>query len=74
MVLKGLIDFTNPEKLHTITSAVEHPAILNPALFLMELGVNVTILPVDHSCIESFFSSSPINKDSLVENNTHRGI
>jgi cysteine desulfurase len=47
MVLKGLIDLNAPEKYHIITSAVEHPAILNPALFLMELGVNVTILPVD---------------------------
>ena len=50
MVLKGLIDFMRPEKFHVITSAVEHPAILNPALFLMELGVKVTILPVDHFC------------------------
>jgi len=48
MVLKGLIDFKNPEKFHIITSAVEHPAILNPALFLMEIGVKVTILPVNH--------------------------
>ncbi|MBW1827963.1 MAG: cysteine desulfurase [Deltaproteobacteria bacterium] len=47
LALKGLIDFKNPEKSHIITSAVEHPAILNPALFLMELGVNVTVLPVD---------------------------
>ena len=47
MVLKGLIDFRNPEKFHVITSTVEHPAILNPALFLMELGVTVTFLPVD---------------------------
>ncbi|MBW1703562.1 MAG: cysteine desulfurase [Deltaproteobacteria bacterium] len=47
MVLKGLIDFKNPEKFHMITCAVEHPAILNPAVYLMELGVNVTILPVD---------------------------
>ncbi len=50
MALKGLIDFKNPEKFHIITSAVEHPAILNPTLFLMELGVNVTILPVDRFC------------------------
>jgi len=50
MVLKGLIDLNAPEKHHIITSAVEHPAILNPALFLMELGVNVTILPVDSFC------------------------
>lgn len=47
MVLKGLVDFKNPEKFHIITSAVEHPSILNPALFLMELGVKVTILPVN---------------------------
>ena len=47
MVLKGLINFADPAKFHIITSAIEHPAILNPALFLMELGVKVTILPVD---------------------------
>jgi cysteine desulfurase len=50
MVLKGLIDFKRPEKFHIITSAVEHPAILNPVLFLMELGVRVTVLPVDRFC------------------------
>jgi cysteine desulfurase len=47
MVLKGLVDFKNLDKFHIITSAVEHPAILNPALFLMELGVQVSFLPVD---------------------------
>jgi len=47
-VLKGIIDFKTPGDFHLITSAVEHPAIINPALFLMELGVKVTILPVDH--------------------------
>jgi len=50
MVLKGLIDFKRPEKFHIITSAVEHPAILNPVLYLMELGVKVTVLPVDRFC------------------------
>lgn len=48
MVLKGLIDFRSPERHHIITTAIEHPAILNPCLYLMELGVEVTILPVDH--------------------------
>jgi len=47
MVLKGLINFADPAEFHVITSAIEHPAILNPALFLMELGAKVTILPVD---------------------------
>ena len=47
MVLKGLINLADPKAFHIITSAIEHPAILNPALFLMELGAKVTILPVD---------------------------
>ena len=47
MVLKGLIDLRRPGDFHVVTSAVEHPAILNPALFLLELGVDVTVLPVD---------------------------
>ncbi|MCF8146076.1 MAG: cysteine desulfurase [Deltaproteobacteria bacterium] len=46
-VLKGVVDLTHPQECHIITSAIEHPAILNPALFLMELGVRLTILPVD---------------------------
>jgi len=47
MVLKGIVDLANPHKYHIITSAIEHPAILNPALHLMELGVKLTILPVN---------------------------
>jgi cysteine desulfurase len=47
MALKGLVDLRKPGKHHVITSAVEHPAVLNPALYLMEMGVRVTILPVD---------------------------
>jgi cysteine desulfurase len=47
MVLKGVIDFTSPKKFHVITCAVEHLAVLNPAIYLMEMGVDVTVLPVD---------------------------
>jgi cysteine desulfurase len=47
MAIKGMVDLREPGKYHVITSAVEHPAVLNPALYLMELGVRVTILPVD---------------------------
>lgn len=47
MVLKGIVNLRNPGNFHIITSAVEHPAIINPLLFLEELGVAVTILPVD---------------------------
>ncbi len=47
MALKGLIDFRYPEKHHIIISAVEHPAIINPALYLMETGIELSIIPVD---------------------------
>lgn len=46
-VLKGVIDFKQPSAFHIVTTAVEHPAILNPARYLMELGVKVSFLPVD---------------------------
>jgi cysteine desulfurase len=32
---------------HLVTTAVEHPAILEPARFLERLGARVTVLPVD---------------------------
>lgn len=36
-----------PEKRHMIVSAVEHPAVMQPALHLKELGWDITIVPVD---------------------------
>lgn len=36
-----------PEKRHMIVSAVEHPAVMQPALHLRELGWDVSVVPVD---------------------------
>jgi cysteine desulfurase len=47
--LKGVV-FQNPQgwqTTHLITAAAEHPATLQPCLFLQQLGCPVTILPVD---------------------------
>ncbi len=45
--IKGIF-FANRDKgEHVITSAVEHPAVINPCRFLEKLGANVTVLPVD---------------------------
>lgn len=47
MVLKGV--FHRSEKpVHIITARIEHPAIVNPALFLMTLGADVTFLHSDN--------------------------
>ena len=41
------------QDLHVITSAVEHPATLEPCAFLERLGCRVTVLPVDrHGVVE----------------------
>lgn len=45
--IKGIF-FANRERGgHIITTAVEHPAVLNPCRFLEKLGARVTVLPVD---------------------------
>lgn len=36
-----------PEKRHVVVSAVEHPAVMQPALHLRESGWAVTVVPVD---------------------------
>ncbi|MEW6669299.1 MAG: cysteine desulfurase family protein [Thermodesulfobacteriota bacterium] len=65
MVLKGAVDLGNPGACHIVTSAVEHPAILNPSLFLMELGVDVTFLKVDR-----FGRVDPEDVEKAVRSNT----
>ncbi len=47
LALKGLVDLLRPAEFHLVTSAVEHPAILNPACFLEGLGVRVSRVAVD---------------------------
>jgi cysteine desulfurase len=39
--------FTTPEKQHLIISAIEHPAIMEPARDLEAHGARITIIPVD---------------------------
>ncbi len=51
MVIKGMVDLKEPEKNHIIISAIEHPSILNPAIYLMELGVQVSIVRVNKNCL-----------------------
>jgi cysteine desulfurase len=46
LALKGAVFATGPGG-HIITSAVEHPATLQPCAFLRRLGCRVTVLPVD---------------------------
>jgi cysteine desulfurase len=46
--IRGVMD-TYPEKNEIITSAIEHPAVINVAKYLEKKGVKVTYLPVDRT-------------------------
>ncbi|KIM11336.1 MAG: cysteine desulfurase [Sulfuricurvum sp. PC08-66] len=51
-VLKGVFFkhiLTNPDKNHIVTTAVEHPSVLETLLFLEEHGVRVTFVDVDEN-------------------------
>jgi cysteine desulfurase len=47
--LKGIFFANRDRGDHIVTSAVEHPAILQPLRFLEKLGARVTVVPVDRS-------------------------
>jgi len=57
LALKGVffaaLAKSSAQDLHIITSAVEHPATLEPCVFLERIGCRVTVLPVDrHGVVE----------------------
>ena len=45
--IKGIFFANRHRGEHIVTTAVEHPATLNPCRFLEKLGARVTVLPVD---------------------------
>jgi cysteine desulfurase len=47
MVIKGVAQSLSDKGRHIITTAIEHPAVTNPCLFLLYQGYDVTFLPVD---------------------------
>jgi cysteine desulfurase len=49
LALKGVFFAQRDKGDHLITTAIEHPAIIEPCRFLERLGARVTYLPVDRS-------------------------
>ena len=48
-VLQGIAELYNEQPIHIITSAIEHPSVLNACRALEKRGVAVTYLPVDNN-------------------------
>ncbi|HAA02303.1 MAG TPA: hypothetical protein DCE18_02900, partial [Syntrophobacteraceae bacterium] len=57
---------------HLITSRVEHPAILEPCLALMEQGLDVTFLPVDgYGQVRAADVAAAIRPDTILVSIMH---
>jgi cysteine desulfurase len=67
MVLKGVALSLRDKGRHIITTEIEHPAIFNPAIFLMENGWDVTFLPVDtYGSVDPDDVKNAIKKDTVL--------
>ncbi len=67
MVLKGVALNLRDKGRHIITTKIEHPAIINPAIFLMENGWDVTFLPVDkYGLTDPDEVKNAIKKDTVL--------
>ena len=56
-----------PDKRHMIVSAVEHPAVMLPALHLRELGWDIAVVPVDGSgCVDAATVASLLRPDTAL--------
>ncbi len=51
LAIKGVMFGYAPEDAHLIISAIEHPAVIEPARFLQRLGYEVSVAPCDENGI-----------------------
>jgi cysteine desulfurase len=67
MALKGVALSLRDKGCHIITTKIEHPAIFNPAIFLIENGWDVTFLPVDsYGSVDPDEVKNAIRKDTVL--------
>ena len=67
MVLKSMAWTLRNKGRHIITTKIEHPAIINTALFLMETGCDVTFVPVDkYGQVDPDEVKKAIRKDTIL--------
>lgn len=71
LAIKGLA-LANPGKRHIITSAIEHPAVLEPLRWLQKAGYDITILPVDgHGLVSPAELERAIRRNTLLVSIMH---
>jgi cysteine desulfurase len=71
-VLKGVAHALRKKGKHIITSGIEHPSILQPAIFLMENSWEVTFLPVDsYGMVDPDDVRRALRKDTVLVSIMH---
>lgn len=63
--LFGLAELAPPDRRHLIVSAVEHPAVMEPARLLASRGWRLSLLPVDEFC-----RTHPADLEALLDEQT----
>jgi cysteine desulfurase len=76
LAIKGVcfkaLEKSPADALHVVTSAVEHPATLEPCAFLERLGVRVTRLPVDrHGMVDLDALRAALQRPTLLVSILH---
>ncbi len=73
LALKGVMMRDEPRRLgHLIISAIEHPAIAEPAKYLQRLGYDVTVVPCDrHGVVQPGDIESAIQSDTKLASIMH---
>ena len=67
MVLKSVARSLRGKGQHIVTTKIEHPSIMNAALFLMEDGYDVTFLSVDrHGSIDPDEVRKAVRRDTIL--------
>jgi cysteine desulfurase len=67
MVVKSVAWTLRDKGRHIITSQIEHPAITNPAMFLMQNGYDVTFVPVDyHGVVDPRDIEDAVRTDTIL--------
>lgn len=66
-VLQNFPTLFNGESIHIVTSAIEHPSVLNTCRILEKRGVSVTYLPVDsNGCVSVAAVQAAIRTDTKL--------
>jgi cysteine desulfurase len=66
-VIKGVVNNLKARGNHIITTSIEHPSIINPCLFLMNQGYDITFVPVDkYGVVDPDNIKKAINKKTIL--------